>query len=86
MIIVEVTSHFKKSYRKLSNLIRRAAQGKEVVFRGSPFHPSLDTHKLHGKDAEMWAFSVNRRYRIKFLFLSDTRVLFLDIGLHDIYE
>ena len=44
------------------------------------------THKLSGKEKEVWAFWVNFRYRIKFLFLNNGEVLFLDIGTHDIYK
>lgn len=83
---VEYSRKFLKSAQRLPKNILGRAEEKEVLFREQPFHPSLKTHKLHGKDKETWSFSVNARYRIKFLFLSDTRVLFLDIGLHDIYE
>jgi len=62
------------------------AERKEQVFRTNPFHPSLVTHKLHGKDAPAWAFSVDRKYRIKFVFLNSESALFLDVGTHDIYD
>jgi len=62
------------------------AERKEQLFRIDPFHASLETHKLHGGDAPAWAFSVDRKYRIKFLFLGNDRVLFLDVGTHDIYR
>lgn len=80
---IESSSRFEKRYRRLSKKVKEAAKAKEVVFRANPFHTSLETHKLHGKDAGSWAFSINRKYRIKFLFLTDTNVLFLDIGTHD---
>ncbi|MEJ0053498.1 MAG: hypothetical protein WDN10_02110 [bacterium] len=51
-----------------------------------PFLPSLGTHKLHGKDRGAWAFSIDRKYRIKFVFIAGDRILFLDVGTHDIYE
>ena len=88
MGVVEIRTGrlFEKRYRKLDKKIKDAAKEKEAVFRADPFHPSLDTHKLHGKDKDMWAFSINRKYRIKFIFLRNGDVLFLDIGLHDIYE
>ena len=66
--------------------VKEAAKQKESIFRENPYHPSLETHKLHGKDSGAWAFWINNKYRIKFVFLDDTRVLFLDIGTYDIYS
>jgi len=77
---------FLKSASRLPKRIIELADRKEALFRDEPFHPSLETHKLHGKDKDAWGFSIDRKYRIKFLFLESNRVLFLDIGLHDIYQ
>jgi plasmid maintenance system killer protein len=41
---------------------------------------------LIGREKEAWAFWINYAYRIKFLFLNDEEVLFLDIGTHEIYK
>ena len=38
------------------------------------------------EEKETWAFWINYKYRIKFIFLSDNDVLSLDIGTHDIYK
>jgi len=59
---------------------------KEEIFRENPFNPILKTHKLSGKDKECWAFWIDYRYRIKYIFLSDNKVLFFNIGTHKIYE
>ena len=80
---IDTTARFDKRYRKLSKKLKEAAKEKETAFRADPFHPSLQTHKLHGKEQDAWGFSVNHKYRIKFFFLTDTAVLFLDIGTHD---
>ena len=80
---VEYSDRYLKSASRLPAKIIALADAKEALFRESPFHPSLNTHKLHGKEKEVWAFSVNRAYRIKFLFLKNGAVLFLDIGTHD---
>ncbi|MBM3261160.1 type II toxin-antitoxin system mRNA interferase toxin, RelE/StbE family [Candidatus Kaiserbacteria bacterium] len=85
-ITIRPTGLFEKQYRKLPKKIKEFAKQKEVAFRENPFHPSLDTHKLHGKDKDVWAFSINHKYRIKFVFLNTTTALFLEIGLHDIYR
>jgi len=83
---IETTPSFDKNYRRLPKKLKEVAKQKEIIFRNTPFHPSLNTHKLHGKEKGAWAFSVNQKYRIKFLFLTGETVLFLDIGTHEIYE
>ena len=80
-----VTQKFARQYEKLPEKIRYEARAREAVFRGNVFDPRLATHKLHGKEKEAWAFSITRAYRIKFIFLKEQSVLFLEIGTHDIY-
>ncbi len=63
--------------------ILEKAEEREKLFRANLFDPRLETHKLHGKDKNHWAYSINRKYRIKFLFLGDGDVLYLTIGTHD---
>ncbi|MEK9154225.1 MAG: type II toxin-antitoxin system mRNA interferase toxin, RelE/StbE family [Patescibacteria group bacterium] len=82
---VDYSRKFLKAASRLPAKIIALADAKENLFKTDPFHSSLETHKLHGKEKDVWAFSVNRKYRIKFVFL-DGNALFLDIGPHDIYE
>ena len=86
MLRISTSPLFERRYKKLAVPLKSKAKEKELLFREDPFHPSLNTHKLHGKDGESWAFSIDRKYRIKFLFLSDSHALFLDVGTHDIYK
>ena len=83
---VEYSKNFLKSLRKLPVRIIDQAEEKEKIFKENPFHPVLKTHKLSGKEKEVWAFWINHSYRIKFIFLSSEKVLFLDVGTHDIYR
>lgn len=83
---IRVTGKFERQYKKLPEAVKRAAQDKEVIFRNNPFDVRLGTHKLHGKEKEVWAFSVTHSYRIKFIFLTKDGVLFLEVGTHDIYQ
>lgn len=83
---IKVSPRFEKHYKKLPKKIREKAKEKEALFRDSPFHPILKTHKLAGEEKETWAFWITYSYRVKFLFLSDEEVLFLDIGTHEIYK
>ncbi len=83
---IQVSERFKKSYHKLPKRVKDRAKKKEAIFRTNPFAASLKTHKLLGKEADIWAFWVNDSYRIKFIFLPSKEVLFLDIGTHRIYK
>ena len=83
---IKYSLKFLKQLRHLPKRIIKQAGEKEALFRENPFHPSLDTHKLHGQDKDMWSFWVNRSYRIKFVFLADGEALFLEIGTHRIYK
>jgi len=83
---VEYSRKFLKSLEKLPEIILKKAENKEKIFRENLFDPRLGTHKLSGKDKNCWAFDIDRAYRIKFIFLLDEKVLFLDIGTHDIYK
>ena len=86
ILTVRTVKRFDKHYRKLSKQIRDQAKEKERIFRDDPFNAILRTHKLHGKDRDSFAFWINNSYRIKFVFITQCEVLFLDIGTHDIYS
>ena len=77
---------FKKNYRKLPKKIKELAKDRVEIFKKNPFNSRLKTHKLSGRDKECWAFWITYSYRIKFIFLSKEKVLFLDIGPHKIYK
>lgn len=83
MLTTDTSSSFKRKYKKLSYELKERAKEKEKIFKEDPFDPRLDTHKLHGKDKSLWAFSINRSLRIKFEFLGNNQVLYVDIGPHD---
>ena len=83
--IIRTNRIFEKNYKKLPKRIKEKAKKKEKIFRENPFNPILKTHKLHGEDKECWGFWIDYFYRIKFIFLNNEEVLFLDIGTHDIY-
>lgn len=83
---IRVTGKFERQYKKLPEAVKRAAREKETIFRNNPFDARLATHKLHGKERELWAFSVTHSHRIKFVFLTKDSVLFLEVGTHDIYQ
>ncbi len=83
---VRYTRKFLKALAKLPERVIIQASQKEEIFKNNPFDSRLGTHKLSGKEKEHWAFWINYSYRIKFLFISDSEVLFLGIGTHEIYK
>jgi addiction module RelE/StbE family toxin len=85
---IYLTSKFKKAYKKLPKQIKEKAKAKEKIFRKDPFNPILETHPLHGKYRDYWAFSIDKSYRIMFQFLDATKenVAFINIGTHEIYK
>ena len=83
-VVVEYSKKFLRALKKISPDIQDKAESQEYLFKLNPFDQRLHTHKLRGKDKHLWAYSVDHRYRIKFIFLDDDhRVLYLDIGMHD---
>lgn len=82
-IKIEYSEKFLKRLRRLSKHILEKAEEREKVFRNNPFDSRLETHKLHGKDKLHWSYSIDRKYRVKFLFLNDGDVLYLTVGTHD---
>lgn len=86
MLAVVYSDKFLKKAARLPARLLALADEREALFKQDPTHPSLRTHKLQGKEKGTRAFWVNQKYRIKFIFLGERAVLFLDIGTHDIYE
>ena len=85
-MIIRTTPKFEKKYKKLPDNIKNKAKERELIFRENPFNSKLRTHKLSGKEQNSWSFYVDYSIRIKFIFLSNKEVLFLDIGPHNIYK
>ncbi len=86
IIKVKVTSRYKKSFQNLPSKIQKRTIERINIFIKNPFNPRLRTHPLSGKLENYWAFWIDYSYRIKFIFLANEEVLFLDIGTHSIYK
>ncbi|MEK7501026.1 MAG: type II toxin-antitoxin system mRNA interferase toxin, RelE/StbE family [Patescibacteria group bacterium] len=83
---IRYSSKFRKSYRKLPWHLKIKAEEKEKVFRHNPFDPRMDTHKLHGKYKDYWAFTIAGSYRIMFAFSGKDTIDFINTGTHEIYR
>jgi len=84
--IIHYTSSFRRAYKKLSLKDKLQAEKREKVFRKNIFDSQLKTHKLKGKLKNRWSFSVTRSYRILFNSTTKNKVVFYDIGNHQIYQ
>ena len=78
--------HFARSYKKLPESVKILAEKREKVFRKDWQDTTLDTHKLKGKLAGFWAFSIDKRHRILFEFVDKDIVYFHNVGDHDVYK
>jgi addiction module RelE/StbE family toxin len=77
---------FKRSYKKRvrnNSRLKKKFWEKMEIFLENPLFPQLRTHKLSGKLAGQWAFSVDNDCRIVFEFVGEDRVLLIDVGSHD---
>ena len=77
---------FKRSYKKRvrnNSRLKKKFWGKMTIFLENPFFSQLRTHKLSGKLAGQWAFSVDDDCRIVFEFVDEDQVLLIDVGSHD---
>jgi len=83
---IKTTVYFDKRYKNLPQKIKKKAKEKEKIFRSNPFDPRLRTNKLHGRDKDSWAFWIDYAYRVKFIFLLEEEILFLDVGTHNMYS
>jgi addiction module RelE/StbE family toxin len=85
-----MTLYYKPSFvRQLKSLeteLIDEAFEKIELFKNEKNHRSLKVHKLHGRLAGRWSFSVNYKYRIVFIYQSKTEVVVLTIGDHTIYS
>lgn len=81
------TSKFEREYKKLSEPLKDLAEEREKIFRKNPFDKKLETHKLHGKLKDFWAFSISHSCRIIFEVSKDKKVFcFHSVGDHKIYK
>ena len=68
--------------RKLQEEIKE----KIAVFGDRANHDALKVHKLHGRLAGRWAFSVNYRFRVVFAYEAKDVAALLTVGDHDVYQ
>ncbi len=78
------TEKFKKSYKKLPEEIKKAAQKQFLLLLSDPSHPSLNVKKMKGL-AGIWEARVTTGYRFTFQVEGEMYIL-RNIGTHDVLE
>ena len=86
MITVGFTPEFFRRLKKLTPRLREIAFKKIDLFRERNNHQRLEVHKLHGKYAGFFGFSIDRKNRIMFEWISADEALLHTIGGHSIYD
>ena len=83
---ISYASSFLKQVKKCDPCLQEEVFMAVELFQQNPHYPSLKTHKLQGKLAGRWSFSVNYKIRIVFEYLSEESVVLLAVGSHDVYK
>jgi len=78
--------NFLRNYDSLPEAIKVKAEKRESIFCKNLFDKRLKTHKLSGKLADFWSFSVDYHYRIVFELKDENIVIFHKIGNHSVYR
>ena len=77
---------FLRQFKKLNPAIQEEAIEKIEAFRQERNHAHLKVHKLKGRLAGRYGFSVNFKYHVVFRYTSKDEAALLAIGDHDIYQ
>mgnify|MGYP001565228965 FL=1 len=86
MVSVGFTPEFFRILKKLAPQLQELAFKRIELFRSRGNHQRLKVHKLHGKYAGFFAFSIDRKYRIMFEWVSADEAKLHTIGDHSIYD
>lgn len=87
MMQIATTKTFEKLFKSLDKRIQRKAAQRTEIFKQNPFHPILQTEKLHPKTRGVWSFRVDYEHRIVFKFIAADVAEFRFIGHHNkIYD
>ncbi len=83
---VAVTPRFRRLFKKLPVELQEEVLEKIELFTDPGSHTALRVHKLQGRLADQWSFSVNYRYRIVFVWEErNISAILIAVGDHDLY-
>lgn len=85
-MIISYKPSFVREFKKLPPDLREEALERIALFRNIDNHQKLKVHKLKGRLANFYSFSVTYSHRIVFSYESKDEVVFLAIGDHSVYK
>jgi len=85
-LVLDSTTEFDRDYKKLQRPLQLLTKERLNIFIEDPFARTLKTHKLSGNYQDVWAFSVDHRYRVLFWFPSKGVAELLRVDDHSVYR
>ena len=83
---IKYSSVFIKSLKSFPKSQLRFLTKQEQIFKEDIFDPRLKTHKLKGKLADFYSFSISYHWRIVFHVEDKETIIFDNIGTHEVYK
>ena len=83
---IKYSPNFFKALKKFPRSQLKFIKKQEQIFGEDVFDPRLKPHKLKGKLADFYSFSISYQWRIVFHFEDDETIVFDNIGTHAIYK
>ena len=83
---IRFRTSFERDYKKLTPELKNLVEERTKLFIVNPFDSKLKTHKLNGKFADYWGFSIDFKIRVLFRFENSDIAEFYRVGDHDIYD
>ncbi len=86
MFEIVISKQFARQFRKLDPDLKEEVIEKLELLTNSNNHQSLKVHKLSGRMADKYSFSVNYKIRVIFTYPIPSEIFLLLIGSHDMYK
>lgn len=86
MFEIVISKQFARQFRKLDPQLKEEVLDTLELLKNPANHQSLKVHKLAGRLADKYSFSVNYKIRVIFSCPIPTEIFLLLVGSHDIYN
>ena len=80
----QTDNRFDRDYARLPDQLKERVKKQLALLMANPHHPSLQAHKMEGRD-DIWEARITREYRLTFTLEGDTCHL-RRVGTHEIYR
>ena len=86
MFIISYAPYFARRYKKLPKGLQEDILEKIELLKDVRNHEKLKVHKLHGRLAKTFAFSVSYELRIIFMYENTKSIIILSFWDHAMYD